>query len=216
MNKLRERMSIPSKSPLLPEELFEKYRKEGDTKALEAIYDMYKNQLYSFAIRLTGSQEDGAEAFQEMWYKTHRNRQSWITGTSVVTWLFTILRNVCLDILRKRREDLLPEGGDIDVSVESRMGESALADWYHTWNSREKDPLFREHVEAGVQRLAPIHRALILYAFDGFSYRQMAGMEGISEQKVKSRIFHARQSLKAYLGLHGYEPDDVGGGELHD
>jgi len=53
------------------------------------------------------------------------------------------------------------------------------------------------------------HRALIvLKHFEGFSYQEMAFMLEISEQKVKSRLFSARQVLKNVLierGIVGHD-----------
>ena len=172
---------------------------------MEALYDRFESPLYGFAVRLLGSREDGADVLQEMWCRAHLHQKDWITGTSIKSWLFGILRNLCFDLLRRRRHEPLLEvsNGEQDSEVQR---EAILAEWYSTWNSTALDPSFRKAVDDGLQQLAPIYRVLVLYAFDDWSYSEMAEQEGISESQVKGRIHRARAQLKEYLASRGYEP----------
>ena len=186
------------------EELFERFR-QGDREALEALYDRFELPLYRFAVRLLGSQEDGADALQEMWCRAQQHQGDWRAGTSIKSWLFGILRNHCFDLLRRRKHDPLQDVDDDIQAVELQM-QSALADWYGHWSTTAFDPSFRKAVEEGLQHLVPVYRVLLLYVFDDWSYAEMAAQEGISTSQVKGRLHRAREQLKDYLIECGYEP----------
>lgn len=197
---LRRRERLPSS-----EELFERYR-QGDLEALEALYDRFELPLYRFAVHLLGSREDGADALQEMWCRAHEHQEDWQAGTSIKSWFFCILRNTCFDLLRKRKHEPLQEVDEDDRAVDLQM-QPTLADWYCYWSTTAFDPSFRNAVAEGLQHLVPAYRVLLLYAFDDWSYAEMATQEGISTSQVKGRLHRAREQLKDYLIRCGYEPD---------
>jgi RNA polymerase sigma-70 factor (ECF subfamily) len=188
-----------------PEELFERYR-QGDWEALEVLYDRFEWPLYRFAVRLLGSREDGADVLQDMWCRAHLHQGDWRTGTSVKSWFFGILRNLCFDQLRRRKHEPVLDGEEDEQGTEFQR-QSTLADWYTTWSRTAFDPSFRRALEEGLQHLAPVYRVLLLYAFDDWSYAEMAEKEGISESQVKGRLYRAREQIKEYLIGCGYEPD---------
>jgi RNA polymerase sigma-70 factor (ECF subfamily) len=190
---------------LSPEELFEAYRQQGDKEALKALAGLYGGRLYSFAFRILRSRADAEEALQEMWIRVHEHRAEWVAGTSIRSWLFRILRNWCLDILRKRGGNHRLDGEDLEGNIETLLGTAVLADRYQSASSRALDFLLWELISTAIEDLSPEYGLLILYSFDRWSYAEMAEAEGIPEKLVKSRLYQAREKIKEYLARHGYE-----------
>ncbi len=58
-----------------------------------------------------------------------------------------------------------------------------------------------ERLNEGLKRLAADQRSvLMLRDYEGYSYREIAGITGLSEAQVKVYIYRARVFLKEYIG----------------
>lgn len=112
---------------------------------------------------------------------------NWQTGESPRQWLFTIMRHLFIDQLRKanRRGDgaLLLEAGDAQVAPAHQV-ESVAS---------------REVVDA-LQAVSPDRRAvLVLVGIEGFSYVEAANILGIPTGTLMSRIARGREELRGLL-----------------
>lgn len=101
-------------------------------------------------------------------------------------WLFSILRNVFFDQLRRRRRqnDYVRDTVEQDLrdSPEQRIEESLIN---------------RITVRAGLDRLSDAHREiLVLVDIAGFSYGEVANLLGVPRGTVMSRLSRARHSLR--------------------
>ncbi|MGK0190520.1 MAG: RNA polymerase sigma-70 factor (ECF subfamily), partial [Verrucomicrobiales bacterium] len=75
----------------------------GDSGALEELYQIYSNPLYSYAFKMLTNQEEAEEVLQDtfvrLWKKATKFRPE---VSKPFTWSTMILRGLCLDRLRKR------------------------------------------------------------------------------------------------------------------
>lgn len=134
---------------------------------------------------MVGSVADAEDLVQEAFVKAHRalvDRQ--FDGRSTVeTWLYRIVTNVCLDHLRsskRRRKDVEPS--DEIMAADGNSAEARLA--------------LRE-LDAWMSELAPEQRvALVLSAMEGFSNTEIAKLMGCSEGSVEQRLVRARATLR--------------------
>ncbi|HEV7918737.1 MAG TPA: sigma-70 family RNA polymerase sigma factor [Solirubrobacterales bacterium] len=77
---------------------------DGDTAAIERLYDAYERKLFNYCHRITGNREDSADATQEAFC----NVISRLPGLDVDklkfgAFLFTTARNACLDLIQQSR-----------------------------------------------------------------------------------------------------------------
>lgn len=77
---------------------------EGDEKALTFLVDRYLADAYSFALKITHDPHIAEDATQESFTKAWKNMRKFIPGNSFRGWLFTIIRNTAIDLLRKKKE----------------------------------------------------------------------------------------------------------------
>lgn len=63
-----------------------------------------------------------------------------------------------------------------------------------------------ERVYAAIHALAPLDRSLILLSLDGLSYREMAGIHGLSETNVGVRLSRLKSRLAESLKEGSHEP----------
>ncbi|MDF1763639.1 MAG: sigma-70 family RNA polymerase sigma factor, partial [Oleibacter sp.] len=103
----------------------------GDQAAFEALYQSTGSKLYGVAMHLMRSPERAEEALQDAYVKIWHNAGEYHQGRgSVITWMSSIVRYRCIDLLRSMnakegRQDSLdddidlipavtPEGDEID------------------------------------------------------------------------------------------------------
>ncbi len=100
------------------------------------------------------------------------------TSRRFYPWFYTLLRNRCFRLLRKR------------VQTESLDGAVILS-------GSVEDTIA---LERALLKLAPEDRELILMrGMDGLSYQELAAWLGIPRGTVMSRLFHARRKLREFM-----------------
>ncbi|MCS7044750.1 MAG: RNA polymerase sigma factor [Gemmataceae bacterium] len=172
--------------------------KRGDRQALDELFQRYRGVAYRVAYRLLGNEADALDAVQDAFVKTLTHLPNFQGRSSFKTWLLRVVSNSALDYGRKRgrhglvrmdilgpqqREDMMPTVAD---ESDRRL---------------EQDEL-RRRLAAALGELPPAQRqTFVLHAEAELSYREVAEVLGISIGTVMSRLFYARQKLRALLGL---------------
>jgi RNA polymerase sigma-70 factor (ECF subfamily) len=164
--------------------------KEGSVEAFEEIVRACMRRAYAVAVGILGNSEDARDLSQEAFMAAHRARATFDIERPFFPWFYRILRNRCLNFLRKKsgRREV-----SIDILIE-RPGRT---------ESPEKGMIKKERAEAlwsAIQELTPEHREIIvLRSFQELSYREISETLGISEGTVMSRLYYARRSLYGKL-----------------
>ena len=117
------------------------------------------------------------EAFARVYLARHKYRQSF----AFTTYLSVLVRNLCIDQLRRRRI----------ATVALPEGETASAEAVY-WQTER-----REHLWNTLRALNATDRALLTgYALEGLSYRELAQQTGLSLPTVKIRLHRIRIRLR--------------------
>ena len=174
-------------------ELVERLR-EGDTKALEELYHRHREPAYGIAYRLVGSREDALDVIQESFIHVLRGIQTFRGQSSFRTWLYRIVTHAALDYRRWRSlratESLDSERAlePVDASGQRSPQETAA------------DRDLAAAIDKALANVSEKNRAaLVLFAIEGMSYKEIADVLSISVGTVMSRIFNARQRLRELL-----------------
>src|SRR4030088_2440700 len=77
--------------------------RRGDSAAFEILYDRHASELLSFCVYMLGSRQDAEDAVQATFASAYRTLNAGARDLALRPWLFTVARNACLSILRKRR-----------------------------------------------------------------------------------------------------------------
>lgn len=151
--------------------------------------------LRAFAISLTGSPDRADDLVQETVMKAWSAHHSFIEGTSLRAWLFTIMRNTFFSQCRKSRREVQDSEGTAAARLVSPPAQQGHVD-------------FADFLEA-LKELGPDQReALILIGASGFSYEEAAQIVGCAVGTLKSRVNRARQRLMQSLSIDSL--DDIG------
>ena len=168
--------------------------KKGDARALDELYRRHREAPYGIAYRLVGSREDALEVVQESFIHVMRGIQAFRGQSSFRTWLYRIVTHAALDYRRwraLRTADSLEGDTSAEPAAQAagRSPQEAAAD---------RD--LGAAIDKALSNISEKNRAaLILYAIEGMSYREVADVLGISIGTVMSRIFNARQRLRELL-----------------
>jgi RNA polymerase sigma-70 factor, ECF subfamily len=159
--------------------------------------DEHIDGLYGYAMVLTRNRTEAEDLVQETYLRALKAKDSLREGSNVKSWLFTILRNVWLNQLRRWRT--APEIVDLDAD-EGTASVSA---------SVPKDPhslyvtkIEREQVRAAIQQLNVQFREIImLREYEELSYEEIASVLNCPAGTVMSRLARARSRLRALLSV---------------
>jgi RNA polymerase sigma-70 factor (ECF subfamily) len=172
--------------------------KNGDVGAFERIVRITMKRAYAMALGLLGNAEDAWDLSQESFMAVHRARKSFDVDRPFFPWFYRVLRNRCLNYLKKRarRREV-----SLDV-VEERAGRGSPDDRL----------LKKERVDAvwkALFALSAEHREIIvLRNFQELSYDEISRVLGIPEGTVMSRLYYARRAL-----LEALRESDIGPAE---
>jgi RNA polymerase sigma-70 factor (ECF subfamily) len=158
----------------------------GSRRQMEQLVTAHYAELYRYAYRLTGSPTEAEDLTQETFCQAQLKYYQIRDPSRARAWLFSILRHAYLHRVRARKQehcvplDWLSEQAD-PLPVEEE----------------EVDP---ERLQAALQELPEEFRTpIILFYFDGFSYRDIAEQMQVPLGTVMSRLARAKAHLRARL-----------------
>ncbi|RLA94385.1 MAG: RNA polymerase subunit sigma [Deltaproteobacteria bacterium] len=163
---------------------------QGDRDAFRELYDRYYKAVYLYAYRLLGEEaEDVAnEVMMEIWKGAKRFKGR----SQVSTWIFGIAANKVRKKLKKGFRSVGEEGLEEAVNGGTPPDEVS-----HRLQLKEK---FKEALE----RLSPEHREVLHLAYyEDLSVKEISEIVGCPLNTVKTRMFYARQRLRAILEQMG-------------
>jgi RNA polymerase sigma-70 factor (ECF subfamily) len=171
----------------------------GDKAAFRKLVERHQRRAFVVALGLVRDENDARDLVQEAFLRVHRGLDAFEGGSSFFTWLYRIVTNLAIDLLRKpsRREaePLDPDRAD-DGAEQPFVSRIDGADPLDVVRRGE----IRGRIESALAALPPYHRGVILMReVEGMSYEEMAEAMGVSKGTIMSRLFHARRKLQRAL-----------------
>jgi RNA polymerase sigma factor (sigma-70 family) len=158
------------------------YAQAGRRDALERLASRWRPRHYAHARRLVASTEAAADAVQDAWLDIVRGLWRLKDPSRFAGWSYAIVTRRCQDLLRRRGR-----------AAETRLDEA----------TEPVAPTQNDGVQAVTERLAALpgdqRAAVALYYLDGFTVAEIAEALAIPVGTVKTRLFHARRTLRRAL-----------------
>jgi RNA polymerase sigma-70 factor (ECF subfamily) len=178
--------------------------KRQDPELLDQLIEQYQHRLLRYLLFLTGRREVAEDLFQETWMRVLIRGTQYNGKARFDTWLFTIARNLVIDLSRKRTMsslDEMSENNEDDRPFEVAMaGPSPL----EQFASREDSA---EVTEVLLTLDASYREVLVLRFYEELSLDEIAGVTRAPLSTVKSRLYRGLASLKPELEkLRKYRP----------
>ena len=161
--------------------------KAGDREAHYRLYKLYSKAMFNVCYRIIGREDDAEDALQEAFISAFRNLNSYRGDASFGAWLKRIAVNKAINIVKKRRAELLPDDENWDIPEEEQEGEY-------------KEELTVDRVKSAIQQLPDGYRTVLtLYLLEGYDHQEIAEIIGITESTSKSQLNRAKNKLKEIL-----------------
>ena len=94
----------------------------GDVGAFNEIFRRYEKKVYVYCLKVLYDEEAAHDAFQEAFMRLYEHRSSY-DGRNFMVWFFTIVRNVCLNMKRNRKNNVPFETSTANVTI-PKIGDS--------------------------------------------------------------------------------------------
>ncbi len=162
----------------------------------DSIYEQYSRLVYFAAYSVVKNNDEAFDISQEVFVRAYNNESKLCRMSEVQLkgWLYKVATNAALDIVRKRKREVLYDTPPFD------MADGALGP-EQEYISLESDT----ELMKAVNSLADIYRQpVILHFFSGLGYQEIADILGVTVGTIKSRMSRAKAQLKKEL----YEDSD--------
>ena len=179
----------------------------GDSGAFRLLVERHQRRVFAIALGLVRDEQDAREIAQEAFLRVHKGLPQFHGGSSFFTWLYRIVTNLSIDLMRKpsRRE------AELHFALEADEGESPLLP------ASDADPFdvvrrgqLSLRIQHALEQLPPYHRGVILMReVEGRSYEEMAEAMQVSKGTIMSRLFHARKKRQRALS-DGHDEECAG------
>lgn len=156
-------------------------------QALDLLYQAYRAKIFTFLLRITGDADAADDLTQDTFLKAYRALEQLTDDHRLLPWLYRIASNAAIDAARRRKRIAwLPLRSLLGAPEEPNAPD------------RQRDVSERQHIGA-VLRSLPVENAaaLLLHVLEGYSYKEIAEIQGCSLTAVRSRIARARAAFRA-------------------
>lgn len=149
--------------------------------------------MYNVCYRILGREEDAEDALQEGFISAFKNLDHYRGDATFGAWLKRIVVNKAINILKKKKHELLPEGDNWDVAEEESVAEY-------------REELTVDRVRSAIHQLPDGYRTVLsLYLLEGYDHQEIAEIMKISESTSKSQLNRAKNKLREFLTEQKYE-----------
>jgi len=161
----------------------------GSRDAMDRLIRRWMTRLVRYVSRMTGNSQAARDIVQETWIAAIRALPRLSDSSQFPAWIYAIAHRKAVDSIRKiQRSRKLIERSQRELELADTPSESEAADQ-------------RVDLSAAIARLSEEQRAVVhLFYGEDLSVHEIATVLAVPVGTVKSRLFHARTTLKNHLG----------------
>ena len=157
---------------------------------------------YRFSLLVCGHPEDAEDVMQDALLKTYQHVRRIEDPESFRTWLYSTVRNACL-MKRRRRVGEPTQFVSLEQGGRTPDGQPTAIDVAGSASSVDRqveNAWMDRRLRQALSRLPATYRMIVVMReIEGLSTREVAGITGLSEANVKTRLHRARLMLKRRL-----------------
>lgn len=153
--------------------------KNGEEDALRDLYELTKNNIYSFALSILRNHEDAIDTLQETFISVYHNIDKYESKSKPLAWIYTITKNIAYSKIRSNKKTVNIE--EIEFVTHHNYDDKLL-------------------VETILKALSEEERKIvILHVVNGFKFREIARILDLKLSTTLSKYNRAMKKLKLLL-----------------
>ena len=177
--------------------------KRQDAGLLDELIVRHQHRLMRYLLYLCGNREVAEDLFQEVWMRVLVRGGQFNGKSRFDTWLFTIARNLLIDLRRKKTmsslDELFESGNDDDrpMSFEIAGDDPTPFDRFSNLEDRER-------IAGALMELDTLYREVLVLRFhEDLSLEEISKVTRAPLSTVKSRLYRGLAAIKPKLGTGG-------------
>lgn len=159
---------------------------KGDREAFGHLVRKYRGPLLEFALRKLKNLPDAEDIVQEAFLKAYQNLQRLRDRDRFAEWLYRIATNLCISLLRRRRDNL--------ISLDSLPNPSSIGSVNPEYLPEQRE--LSEFIVRAVEALPDKNRRTFILYLEGFSYQEIADAMKVPVSTVSGRLQTAKRRLR--------------------
>lgn len=176
--------------------------KEGNTAAFDILFDKYRVPVFNFIYRMLNRERGLAEdLLQEIFMKVAWGKDLYEPRASFSTWLFSIVRNHCLNFLKSRR--YVQSKSTVSLDIKDKDDQSNVVNKLvvdKTDHRKKKE--FEETLEGLIGNLPDKYREVfLLHAVEGFTHEEISKILRVNPATVRTEYHRAKKMIKGKTGV---------------
>jgi RNA polymerase sigma-70 factor (ECF subfamily) len=187
---------------------------EHEIAQFEEIVRRYSRHVYNVAYRMAGNDADAKDLTQEAFLRVYRALRKVEPGTPLESWLYRIVTNLFIDMLRKRPKARVES---LDTPVTTHKGnevERVIPDPSGNPEEIVVTPMLDGEIQGALDSLTDdLRMVVILSDVEGLAYEEIAQVMQVPVGTVKSRLHRARKALRDRLAPLYRAPEAAKEGE---
>ena len=186
---------------LADEELMLRYA-QGDSEAFDLLFARHKRSVLAFIRGYIRSHDQAEDLMQTVFLRIIRNRNHYQAKARFTTWLFTIVRSVCIDVLRKEKNR-----GALRL-IDGQLDENFQVERIQANEPTPREAMHLASIEEAIHEAVAAlpteqREVLLLRENTGLTFAEIAQLIGCGENTAKSRMYYAMTALRRHLELRG-------------
>jgi RNA polymerase sigma-70 factor (ECF subfamily) len=173
----------------------------GDRVAFRQLAETHQRFVYAVAVRVLNNPQDAEDATQETFIRLWKNLKQYKAEIKLTTWLYRIVTNICLDVLKSAHHKRNRMTIDLEKQVEkirTSGGDQVL----------QQAEVIKAVEEAAAQ-LPHLQKVIfVLRDLQGLSPLEVSEILETTEDKIKSNLYHARLAIGKFLKQH-YQTQNI-------
>ena len=164
-----------------------------DESALHELHQLFAKRIYAFALNRLHDEQDAESVAVDVLYEVWQRPDRFRGESQFSTWILGIAKFKVLMMLRARK----PYMQELDNEISDTVPDEGMGVFDQVLNSQ-----YRHHIDGCLETLPTAQRESLYFTFyEGWSVNDIAVFQECPEGTAKTRLFHARKSMKDCLEI---------------
>jgi RNA polymerase sigma-70 factor (ECF subfamily) len=188
-----------SSAALSDSQLIALYLRDQDARYFSQLYRRYAGKVFAKCISMLADHGVAKDATQDVFIKVLLNLSKFTEQSSFSTWVYSITYNYCIDLIRKKKKNILifsEDVGRISKETEIDIPDSVILE------------METNRLDKVMDKLPVGDKAILNMKYiDDMSIKEIGDVLDKTESAIKMQIMRAKiRAQRIYEDMYGKEP----------